>query len=388
MATTDETFDPNDLESIDALLDEAELEAVSEVADEEVVPDDQLDDFDISDNAEDIKATEEDLLDSIDDLVATDDGEPEVIGVSEPVLQSKEVREPAVKSVEAEKSTDSKIDNTKDRSINDEILAKRDSASEAKNSKKMAADMDSIKKLIIIFGSILSVLAVVGIGIGVWSALSASSAGIDEETQTLIESIKVSSEHNGQSVKSAEKSVKSIEKKLDALAFQFEQLSADIGQVGGGVGKAAQNEVLDPLGLGNQNKPGSHASNAHMANQGAHGTTPMVNPAAVTAVTHTEAIKNTVSQDPALLSKVSSVNKKLITAQRRIDEVNRRVKKIQAQYDSLIHSVKTVEKQVLLEQAEKMAKEEKAKEAANKQRYQYSAPDGGMYDQSVTDSYP
>jgi len=391
VANTDETFDPNDLESIDALLDEAELEAVSDGSDEEPMPDEtqvtdeeqvpDVTDSVVSDNTEDTTATEDDLLDSIDDLVASADGEPEVVSVSEPVLQTKDVIEPAVKAVESEENIPSQPDNTKDSSTNDEILEKRDSAAEAKNSKKMAADMDSIKKLIIIFGSILSVLVIVGIGIGVWSALAASSAGMDEETQTLIESIKVSTEHGGQVAESAEKSVKSVEKKLDALAFQIEQLSTDVGQIGG-ASKAANSDVLDPLGLGGH---GIH-DNTHMPAQthNGHAGSAIVNP-----VTTSTTTTNTVaSPNPELMGKVSSVNKKLIRAQRRIDEVNRRVKKIQAQYDSLIHSVKTVEKQVLLEQAAKMAKAEKAKKAADKNRYQYSAPDGGMYDQSVTDSYP
>ncbi|MDX1351439.1 MAG: hypothetical protein R3254_00405 [Thiomicrorhabdus sp.] len=371
MATTDETFDPNDLESIDALLDEAELEAVSDLpTDEELTEsvDDTAAEPEASLVEENVETdSEEDLLDSIDDLVANSGEEPEVVDVSEPAPQEQpveqEVQAPPVVDTAPKQKTEAVPDT-------DEFLSKRASAQASKNSNIAAEDMDSIKKLIIIFGSILSVLVIVGIGIGVWGALAASSAGVDEETKTLIESIKVSSEQSGLASESAEKTAKSVEKKLDAINFQLEQLAADIGKLDG---KPAQgkDEIIDPLGLGTHHEPAKTETKA-----------PAV------AAPETQVTTAPVVHNNELMDKVSSVNKKIISAQRRIDEVNNRVKKIQAQYASLIHSVKTVEKQVLIEQAEKAEKAESEKQKQNNNQYQYTAPDGGFYDQSVKDSYP
>ena len=124
--------------------------------------------------------------------------EPEVLAVSPPV---------------PERSKVDAVDDT------DDFLAKRAAAQSNQNSQMAAEDMDSIKKLIVIFSSILIVLVLTGIGIGVWSALAASSAGIDEETQTMIESIKVDSEHAVSSISATDKSVQSVEKKLERLIF-------------------------------------------------------------------------------------------------------------------------------------------------------------------------
>jgi len=371
VATTDGTFDPNDLESIDALLDEAELEAVSDSFDGGDLADDISDDnLAVSEIPNDFNDDEDllDSLESLDDLVSGD-SEPEVVAVSEPVVkQAKATKEEAPKAkLQPENDIDS------EQLANEEILVKRGKAQSPKNSKAAAKDMDSIKKLIIIFGSILSVLALIAIGIGVWGALAASSAGMDDETHTLIENIKVSTEQNGLAAQSAEKSVKSVEKKLDALAFQLEQLTEDVGKIGHATAHA-EKTIIDPLGL-NLHAPGTDKNQA-------------VNNVVTTPVSAATTNKPAGVADSELINKVSSVNAKLISAQRRINEVNTRVKKIQAQYDTLIHSIKTVEKQMLVEQAEKIAKQEKTKKAADKNRYQYTAPDGGFYDQSVSDSYP
>ncbi|WEJ63336.1 hypothetical protein [Thiomicrorhabdus lithotrophica] len=356
MATTDETFDPNDLDSIDALLDEAELEASPDDLDG---LDDEFPDKEVSAEAETVDSNaekpmpEEDLLDSLDDSVADD--EPEVVAVSEPIME-----ESAKKEVVSDSDTD-------------DFFAKRAAAQSAQNTNMATKDMDSIKKLIIIFGSVLSVLALTGIGIGVWGALSASSAGMSEETQTLIESIKVSSEQNGSAVEATEKTSKSLEKKLDAINFQLEQLATDMAKLDSTADK--KEESIDPLGLNSQ-QPTQNTKDNGQSKAGNH------------SVANAHAMPAMSAENPEFMKKMDSVNSKLIKAQRRIDEVNSRVKKIQNHYQALVHSVKTVEKQVLLEQAEKAEKAALAKEAGNKNRYQYSAPDGGFYDQSVSDSYP
>jgi len=373
VASADETFDPNDLESIDALLDEAELEAVSDDVDDELpVEETSLEEAATDTNEEQSmpEAESDDLLDSLDDLVADAnpevmaESEAEVVAVSEPIIEEpikKEVASKTVQKPEAEAVSDT-----------DDFLAKRATAQAAQNTNMAAEDMDSIKKLIIIFGSVLSVLAITGIGIGVWGALSASSAGMSEDTQSLIESIKVTSEQNGSSIVSADKTAKSVEKKLDAINFQLEQLAADMAKLDSG---SKPEEIIDPLGL-NSDKPTHDVKNNGSAK----------------ANTNTKVDKHAMpamsAENPELMKKMDSVNSKLIKAQRRIDEVNGRVKKIQNQYQALVHSVKTVEKQVLLEQAAEAEKAALAKKTENKNRYQYSAPDGGFYDQSVSDSYP
>ena len=376
MASTDETFDPNDLESIDALLDEAELEAVSDDLDDDLpVQDPPVEELSVDDMAAESYAEEsipetDDLLDSLDDLVA--DAEPEmraeaeaeVLDVSEPMVQ-----EPTKKEVDSKTALKPEAEAVSD---TDEFLAKRATAQAAQNTNMAAEDMDSIKKLIIIFGSVLSVLVITGIGIGVWGALSASSAGMSEETQSLIESIKVTSEKNGSVVESAEKTAQSVEKKLDAINFQLEQLATDMAKLDSSAVK--QEEIIDPLGLNSHKSDNGHAkTDSHAATN-------------TKAATHSMPAMS--AENPELMKKMDSVNSKLIKAQRRIDEVNGRVKKIQNQYQALVHSVKTVEKQVLLEQAAEAEKAALAKEAGNKNRYQYSSPDGGFYDQSVSDSYP
>ncbi|BCN92952.1 hypothetical protein THMIRHAM_07370 [Thiomicrorhabdus immobilis] len=387
MAIQDDTFDPNDLESIDALLDEAELEAVSDNLDDDISTDEAessaggaVADIPDVDESIDFPDDSDGFLDSLDDLELDD--EPKVVDVSTPKAQE-EASTNIDKKMAENNPAESRFEAVPDA---DDFLAKRANAQVAQNSNMAAKDMDSIKKLIIIFGSILSVLALAGIGIGVWGALSASSAGMDEETLSLIESIKVASEQNSTSIHEVDKTAQSVEKKLDAINFQIEQLVADMATNTGSSKVVAKQEVIDPLGLGAH--PVAHdAGNVAKDTHGVPVAHPVV-PEPVVTHTNVVASPSMVAENPELMKKVTSVNDKLIKAQRRIDEVNSRVKKIQDQYQALIQSIKTVEKQVLVEQAEKAEQVAKENERQSKSRYQYSAPDGGFYDQSVTDSYP
>jgi len=388
VANPDETFDPNDLESIDALLDEAELEAVSDDSGLDETLSDELAGTDVPAEgvpevepvaeSESIGTDSDDLLDSLDDLVAdaeanqasenieqaeenlAADPEPEVVSVSKPVKDVKDNSKAAVES-------DADVD---------DFLEKRAAAQAVKNSNLSVEEMDSIKKLIIIFGSVLSVLVLTAIGIGVWSALAASSAGVDEETKTLIESIKVSSEQNGSAIHDSEKVTKSVEKKLDAINYQLEQLATDLAALDAGKANKAE-EVIDPLGLGTQTSPQNTTTAAPVSIQA----TPVV--AAVQAPV--------VAHDAELMKKVSAVSSRLYKAQKRIDEVNKRVKAMQAQSSALVQSMKLIEREALVTQAAR-EEEQKALEERNKKAqgnpYRYSAPDGGFYDQSVSDSYP
>ena len=342
MADNEETFDPNDLDSIDALLDEAEQSANDDIGDEASEAADPLDS--LLDEAEAVETSEEEV--SV---------EPESEEAAEPEPVELEA---AAKTVEQDKGA--KKEAVPDA---DEFIAKRAEAARSdpkqnmvQNKDMAAADMDAIKKLIIIVGSVLSVLAITGIGIGVWGALAASSSGVDEETLLVIESTQARAVENGVVALESGKAVKSLSIKMDSLNSLLEGLSADIAKI-----EAQAVEEQEPLASTEHGK----VANGHAAK-----TKPGY-------------------ADSALMDKVTSVNGKMIKAQRRIDEVNRRVKSIQQQYTALLHSVKTVEKQFIEQQAaieaEKAAEEEKPKFSA--EGYEYM-PNGMSYDESVGDSYP
>ncbi len=397
MANPDETFDPNDLESIDALLDEAELEAVSDDLDvdqespesAEIEQDfEQIDDgdneepptdpspeidTDQAEASEPAEQADDDIMDSLDELVSEAEGEntsetidklqedlesdpePEVVGVADPL-------DKVIEPVQENKKSAVEVNNDVD-----DFLEKRAAAQSTQKANISVDDMDSIKKLIIIFGSVLSVLLLTAIGIGVWSALAASSAGVDDDTKQLIESIKVATDTNGAAIGSSEKTTKSVEKKLDAINFQIEQLAADIAALESG--KANKEEMIDPLGLGApKDKQGSDKK-------------PVVQTAMMAPV----------AASPEMMKKISAVSSRLYKAHKRIDEINKRVKTLQSQSSTLMQSVKLIEKEALIVQTERVSKQKEMEAKAKKAEqnpYRYSAPDGGFYDESVSDSYP
>ena len=164
-----------------------------------------------------------------------------------------------------------------------------------------------------------------------------------------------------------------------------------------------KHEIINPLGLevpgaaGHSQAPTAHGAvdNGHAPD--AHGVDSHAKDAHVATVSHAAPvevshasmvpIKEAVS-NPIVLDRITAVNSKMVKVQRRIDEVNERVKGIQTQYKALMQSVKTVEKQMVMAQIAKSVEAEKSKAETSTNRYQYKAPDGMFYDQSVTDSYP
>jgi len=353
VAASDETIDPNDLDSIDALLDEAELEVAekkdaSESEDQDAI-DSLLDDITLPEPVDEAspKEAEEDLLPESEE-------EANELAQSAPVEIDKK-QDPVVKKAVSEgKTPPVKPSLTQPNPIQD----------------MTAEDMDSIKKLIIIFGSALVVLALVGIGIGVWSVLAAKGAAMDEETKTLIESTQVNAERMAVSAMDSKESIQTIEKKIDALNFQLEELSTDLLALQAPISTIKtpikKESVIDPLGL-----------NTHST------ITSKTTSSAVPSVEHAK------QPDIATAKLASSLNKKMISAQRRIDEVNRRVKDIQSKHKALLLSIKNLEKQLVLQQKKVAAKEQAAKDKHQGQNpYQYSAPDASYYDPSVADSYP
>lgn len=358
MATSDYTFDPNDLDSIDALLDEAELEMVMDDAVEGESVEQPVAEGALADDIEAMDEMADFDIDAPDDaLDALNDTEAAAVPVP---------KEPKAGKANVKEASRTQTDEQTDES---DFLSKRAAAQKGQSPKMAVKEMDSIKKLIIIFSSTLIFLVLIAIGIGIWSAMAASSAGMDDETITLIESIKINSERGASSMTESNKSTESLEKKLDALNHQLEQLVVDLAasaaaqtEVEKEVPKGAQG-ILDPL---DQGKVEQNIKNVE----------------APPVVTVSRELSN-----PAVLKKISDVNVKMITAQRRIDEVNNRVKNIQTQYQVLLQSVKTVEKQLLLEQVSKAESNQEKKPIVDPNPYQYTAPEG-MYDQSVQDSYP
>ncbi|MCF6298365.1 MAG: hypothetical protein L3J01_00640 [Thiomicrorhabdus sp.] len=355
MAASDETIDPNDLDSIDALLDEAELEVAekketTESEDQDAI-DSLLDDITLPEPVEgaEPKESEEDLLPEPE----PEEGNTNGLAQGAPVEVDKK-SEPAIKKAVSE----------------EKISPVKPSVTQPNPTQEMTAeDMDSIKKLIIIFGSALVVLALVGIGIGVWSVLAAKGAALDDETKTLIESTQVNAERMAANSMDTSESIQTLEKKIDALNFQLEELSTDLLalQTTAPGSLVKKTEVIDPLGLN------THSSTVSKTTQSSV-TTP---------------VEHARQPDIETAKLASLVNKKMISAQRRIDEVNRRVKDIQSKHKALLLSIKNLEKQLVLQQKKVAAKEQEAK--VKKQPYnpyQYSAPDATYYDQSVGDSYP
>jgi hypothetical protein len=101
-----------------------------------------------------------------------------------------------------------------------------------------------------------------------------------------------------------------------------------------------------------------------------------------------------------LEDKVDAVNRSLAVAQRRVVEINNRVKSLQKQYETIVSSLKVAEKNALQTQVEQLNEQAKpatkpaqqpptaAPSSSNTDRYRYAAPSGGFYEPGNTNSYP
>lgn len=344
MADQDDAIDVNDLDSIDALLDEAEFESQ-----EEPMATAEADPVEMDEAIEDIADPTDALLDDLeadlddisgpelDDVTSALEPEPEPIPEPDPAPAPEPAPvDPIKASPESAKAEE-------------EFLQKRMATNVSSNKNELTvAEMDAIKKLIIIFSSVLIVLALTGIGIGVWSAL-ASGKGLDEESAQMLEEVKVGTEQGLSKANNATKQMKGMEKKLDALSFQIEQLNNDLAELEKHT-KAAKS--APSLGLNLQQEAGGQQVNKPVAKQVA----PVVMPAKQVMMQPAQVI---AKPDPELANKLKKVNAQIVKAQKYIKEVNSRVKSLQTQYKGLLTSVKKVEKEVI---AEKLAKAKKAEE--------------------------
>ncbi|QKI89597.1 hypothetical protein [Thiomicrorhabdus xiamenensis] len=392
MATPDDVIDPNDLDSIDALLDEAELDANTDLEDidndlesaEVPTPQPQAPESlpeEEPDRSEE-EASEPDVVeDNKPESSEQQPEEPEASAPEEAALDAEDVAAvgAAVAGAAALKEAvqaDTKSSDSVESPLEDEdfeaVLKKRASKNNQAKSQLTVAEMDSLKKLIIIFGASTVVLVLTAIGIGVWSAMAASHAGVSEETQTMIESIKVSSEQNISATIGLKDNLDSVEKKLDAVNFQIEQMAGDVLKMQGGALNVDSQKTLEP-------------SPEPIETEKV--TVPQVASPVVSSVVASAEI------DPKVVKKIDSINYRLIKTQRALDEVKKQLKAMQQKQQDVLHSVKSVEKLKLLEEkrrleaAEKSAEEAKQK-AEQESQYRYQTPDGMFYDQGVGDSYP
>jgi hypothetical protein len=380
VADPDDIIDPNDLDSIDALLDEAELDAgdlediepelpsaVPETVEQETAA---IEEVELEpQTAPEVQEAEDELISEGQELQA--DAAPEPEQEPQEDLIADEVVAAAAGAAAATAINQGKAPEA---SPEQDDIEKELTERQINNQKQdlTVKQMESLKKIIIIFGAVIIVLVLAAIGIGVWGALSASNQHLPEETQTMLETIKVNSDHNIDGVKTLSEDLHSIEKKLDAVNFQVEQLATDLIKIQGD--SAAQPVQLDPLGLNTptENKP-QEAPAPVMPVQ-------VPNPTVASVI------------DPKILQKIDSINYRLIKAQKAIDSIGSQIQKVQHSQQEVVHSVKSVEKQQLLEmklraeEEDKKLAEEKAKKQANP--YSYQTPDGMFYDQGVKDSYP
>lgn len=399
MAESGGTIDPNDLDSIDALLDEAEWEAAEEeeastvdemseadsdnpnesldnAADSDAldnIPEDIEDDtqVDSDEEAEQEGDTPDEGLDNLEDM---DDGldattesalEPEPEPKPKPESETpSSVEEQQPPEEAAEKPAEIPI--AEDHA--EQFLQKRASVKQKEPSNLTVAEMDSIKKLIITFSSTIIFLVVVGLGIGLWGALSSNSS-LDEETMTLLKDTHEGSMQSMVKSVAAEDAVKQVGKKLDALSFQLEQLNSDLLEMKDAEA-VAPNTAKSPgvLNLKNEQTPQK------------------VQAAAPNVATET----TQVVMDAGVGKKIDKVNAQVVVTQRRLAEVNNRVKRLQTQYQTFLKSLKELEKAQLkgqsnitdlLEATKAKVHADKVKQQAmEKSRYEYSAPNSPFFD--------
>ncbi|MPQ77041.1 hypothetical protein [Hydrogenovibrio sp. JE_KL2] len=346
MAQINNTVDPNDLDSIDALLDEAELESIAEEpkAEPEAAPATSAVEGDDLPDAEEVpedwavdETTEEDptagLLDELDEDIgasgiqaeetATPEPEPVAEPPAAPPSPEPAPEQPPVDTLSAIQGKDAS--SAMEHKAED-ILEKRAQAAQAQkaNNAIKGPDMDAIKKLIITFSSIIIFLVVVTIGVGIWAALSSGNE-LSKDTMDKINGIEANSMQSLMHTNASEKTLKTLDKKLDAISFQLEQLNGDIAKIeAGDLQKTAD------------------AKDSHEKAQAA------VKPAEPVAAPVQE-----VKVAPELAAKLDRVGAQMTSAQRRIYEINQRVKKLQSDYKLLLKSIKSVEKQLVSEKVEK-----------------------------------
>lgn len=387
MAQPDNTIDPNDLDSIDALLDEAELESDNQQPDpdqmfEEDTP--QPDETD-ADSLSDL----DDIDRALDQQVEKQDDQDSELNLDDFELGQLDDQQANAEANQDDLSVGGQdLARIKEQQEFEKLLEKR--AQQGLNNNELTvAEMDSLKKMIIGFGSATVGLALILMGISLWGAISASS--IEMPDSEIYEQILGEAELARTAGQANQTALADLNRKLDALSFQIEQINGDLVTLTNGVPSANNtSDLLNPLGIQN----------------GA--TQPYVETAKPESVTPTAAASTPVVQTPVtvqgtvdmtqLEGKVDEVARSLAVAQRRVVEINNRVKTIQKQYTLVLNSVKQVEKTLLEEklaqkkaveqqqQAEKEKLEQETKQTS--ESYHYRAPGALHYEYGSKGTYP
>lgn len=382
MAQPDNTIDPNDLDSIDALLDEAEYEPSNETDASD------LDSFDLPGdaplNTDDSVGDDLDQWDQDNQKDNEDDLEQMLEGSMDNAVDADSARVAAPLATAGIAGGDRQRAQQEDKDF-DDFLARR--AQNSNNGNELTvAEMDSLKNMIIGFGSALIFLALIAIGVATWAALS---SGGDTHSSEVLDEIRGEAEIGRVAAQSSESILKDLNRKLDALSFQIEQVNGDLVALSQG-----------QLPIGSLTPPVAPVRDATSA--------PLQLAPEQAAQVVTAAPPSAGSVDLSKIEeKVDTVNRNLSVAQRRIVEINNRVSSLQQQHGTVLQTIKAVEKTMLEQQlSNKESADESAKDAAKTlsederaekpktqtaptDKYRYQAPGSGfMYDAGSMSIYP
>ncbi|MBN2647051.1 MAG: hypothetical protein JXR44_04635 [Thiotrichales bacterium] len=406
MASPNDVIDPNDLDSIDALLDEAEkgagldLQSFSndfesaprkpavEASSSPSVPGVQKGTQPNPGSVEtEIEASRFDENARLADLESLDvDPLERTMALSESMpLDNK----PPSKQALAAAKIDDPFDQITQISQNTNAQASEDLAVEQENSddaftallnertlknqsaRKAAsgAEMDAIKKVIILFGTVLIGLMLIAIGVGIWAALSSQPAANNEESLSSLQSLQAASEQSLALGNGLQTQLQAVEKKLDALNFQLEQLSTDLAE-------RSKASVVSPVASAPIALTSSKTESAK-------------------AVSMTPVASSNTDQNSQWLKKIDGLGYRLTKTQTTVDQMRQQLVQLTAQQLQLLQSVKEVEKQQLLAEKRRLDAQQQAQSQADatkrqkeQSQYRYQTPDNRFENQGITDSYP
>ena len=427
MAAAEDEIDPSDLDSIDALLDQAalgdvptddakdelptEVEAPADLdGQDDVMSNDDIDLDDILDEVAmqaepadpepsepELPEIEESMMDDLANEVeesagpAQTSGAPD-IGVEEMAVAATTA---AAAAAVSEASKDKEPDKPDPRNDEDYVQSRLGGRGE-QSTELDVEQLKSLKKLVIIFGSVTVFLLVTALGIGIWGGMAASHAGLSEETEQLIEKIHTQTEKGVQLTEEAERSVTDLEKKIDAINFQIEQMVAEMAQAPVAT-HAAPTVTHSAAPLVNLAHEADHAD-PHAATHNTHATQNHTN-THVAPVVHTPATLPVQYAPPALSDKdiglmrkqLDSLSGKLIAVEKKVREVNRRVIGLQSGQDKFMSAAKAERKNLEQQREVELKKQKLEAEKAELEKQQQSSPyqyRGDPLDVPSYDSYP
>ncbi len=294
----EKAIDPNDLDSIDALLDEAVVDGP-----EVTIDPGNVDDIDSLLDEATFDAPESEITKSNDNAaeqVVVEDIETDAKNLVTPVV-------PVVKDIKNEARNKTA----------DKVLKKRtqDKKNKLQNGPS-EAEVTEIKKLIIIFGSIITALVFIAVIIGVWAALSSGS--LDENTTEQFNTIETEVTESLLQTKASADIINNLEKKIDGLSYKIKQIDT---------------EILKMLSLFDTEKSVLNLTDTKQVNE------KKSTPAKTLNINNNEMSK-----------KIDTLSSRVLSTQRRVNEMNKRTKALQSQNKNLLKNIKNLEKQMLQQQ--------------------------------------